>query len=177
METLAVSLGVAIFVMLILLTSCWNSGSSFAGHCHRNNSYEGMQSGCNSVSVNKLADDATGDNTGQFWADTGTGLINQQLSSQYNDLQNLDSYQDWSQVSQYQALEPEVLASHQEYTHDINRSTTTASIYTIRSDDQYPVSFVGLRRPDLHSTYAADDARTTHTEVPSQMPSKTSYLI
>jgi hypothetical protein len=127
--------------------------------------------------VNPLANMKEGDNTGQFYSDTGTGLINQQLDSQYADLQNLKSAGSWGQVVQYQALEPEVYKSHEEYSHDMNRVTSGPSHMSIPTGDVFPVTFHGLRRTDLYSVYPADDARVTSTEVPTQMPTPTRYLI
>ncbi len=127
--------------------------------------------------VNPLANMAEGDNTGQFFSDTGTGLINQQLDSQYADLQNLKSAGGWNQIAQYQALEPEVYKSHEEYSQDMNRSTSGASMMTIRTDDNDINPWIGLRRPSYYGTYPADDARVTATEVPTQMPTPTRYLI
>jgi hypothetical protein len=129
-----------------------------------------------SISINKLANMNEADNTGQYFADTGTGLINQQLASQYADLQNMVPG-DWNQMSQYQALEPEVYASHDEYVADMNRSTSGASMLTIRSDDNDVNPWVGLRRVDYHSAYPADDVRVDSSEVPSAMPAATRYLI
>lgn len=173
MEIVAIALGVAILVILVLLTSCWNSRPRRRNR-HRCN--EGL-SNLPPISVNPLANFAEGDNTGQYYSDTGTGLINQQLAKQYADLQNLKQPGDWNEESQYQSLEPEVYTSHDEYVADMNRSTSGASMMTIRSDDNDINPWIGLRRPDYHSVYPADDARVDSSETPSSMPSATRYLI
>jgi hypothetical protein len=110
-------------------------------------------------------------------SDWGTGVKNRELAEQYNDLNNLDSYEDYNHVMQYQALEPEVFDSHQGFSYDIGVSNSGASAMTVRSDPNDVVPWVGLRRPDYHSVYAGDTARVDHSENPDQMFAKTHYLL
>lgn len=160
MDTVGLSLIIAIVIILMLLTNCWNSNDS------------GVKEG-----LSPLANFKEGDNTGQFYSDTGSGLINDQLAKQYADLENLTSYGSYNQVAQYSALEPEVYSSHENYSNDMNRSTSGASMMTIRSDPNDVNMWRGLRRPDYKSIYPADDVRVDSTEIPDQMETATHYLI
>jgi hypothetical protein len=107
----------------------------------------------------------------------GTGVKNRQLAQQYANLSDLKSYESWNEVAQYQSLEPEVFESHDDYAGSIGISNSGASALTMRSDDNNVVPFVGLRRPDYHSTYAGPDARQQHSEFVDQMPASTHYLL
>jgi hypothetical protein len=107
----------------------------------------------------------------------GTGVKNRQLTQQYANLSDLNSYKSWNEVAQYQSLEPEVFESHNDYAGSIGISNSGASALTMRSDDNNVIPFVGLRRPDYHSTYAGSDARQQHSEFVDQMPAATGYLL
>ncbi len=110
-------------------------------------------------------------------SDWGTGLKNRQLSRQYADLENLKEYDDYNEVAQYSALEPEVFKSHSEYTTDLQASTSGASMMSVRSDPNDVNRWIGLRRPDYHSVWAAPDARVDHSEFPDQQATTTRYLL
>lgn len=108
---------------------------------------------------------------------TGTAVSNADLQQQYADLANLDGYQDYNEVAQYTSLEPEIFKSHAEYSTDINNSTSGASSMVLRSDDNYPITWIGLKRPDMRSSYASSDSRIDSSESPEQMPATTHYLL
>jgi hypothetical protein len=182
MDSSVLALSLAVVVVLILVVSCsshcneyFKSGKKVV--CREEDGSSNLVLNPPPLAVSPLANASEGDNTGQYWSDTGSGLMNQQLASQYSDLQNLKGYGAWGEVAQYQALEPEVYESHEEYTDDMNRVSSGASMMTIRSDPNDVNMWRGLRRPDYHSIYAASDARVDHTEVPDQMQSQTRYLV
>lgn len=168
MDTIAVSLGISVLVVLVLLTSCWTGPKGR------------RQAPCRdtgaAILARQRAANAAADE-GQFDSDWGTGVKNRQMAAQYQELQNLTGYDDYGQVTQMASLEPDVFSSHEEYTKDINRSTSGASNMAVRSDPNDVVSWVGLRRPNYSSTYPASDARITSSESVDQMPSQTRYLI
>ena len=113
----------------------------------------------------------------QFYSDSGSGPMNRQLSQQYQDLQSTTGYDDYNAFVQAASLEPEVYQSQNEYTKDINRSTSGASNMTVRSDPNDVNRWTGLRRPNYQDVYPAADARTDSSESPDQMTSATHYLI
>lgn len=162
-DLVSLALIIAIVIILMMLTNCWGL----------------MDDDCDGVKegLSPLANFKTNDNTGQFYSDTGSGLINDQLAAQYADLENLKQYGSYNELSQYMSLEPDVYKSHQEYSTDINRSTSGASMMTIRSDPNDVNPWRGLRRIDYKSIYPQDDVRTDSSEVPDQMETATHYLI
>jgi hypothetical protein len=107
----------------------------------------------------------------------GTGVSNRRLAKQYNQVVQANGYDDYSQAMQYMALEPEVYDSHASYSFDVGVANRGASTLTIRSDPNDAVGWVGLRRPDYQSVYAACDARVDHSEYPDQMPARTHFIL
>ena len=173
MDQIAIASGVAILVVLVLLSSCWNVDG---GRRRRRKQMSCPRDGYDSGSDDN-DDNNDADVSGQFFSDTGSGLMNRQLMKQYNELANVDSYEGYEDVTKFEALEPEVFDSQSSYVKDSNRATSGASTMTVRSDSQDINPRVGLRLTDYHSVYAAADARTEHTEAPDQMYSQTRYLI
>lgn len=173
MENVTVAIGVSILVVLILLFSCWGKKKKVPKS-------KGKTSSCSQQQTQLQAQQdllaQQNDDAQQFYAPTGTGRINATLANQYSQL-NGAQYQDWNEATQAASLEPEVFKSQAEYTADINNSTSGASAMSIRSDDNYPIPFVGLRRPDMQSVYADSTARVEQSEYPDSMPAPTSYLI
>lgn len=131
---------------------------------------------CNSQPI-ILVNSQDMDNDRHQRAPWGTGTQNIQLAKQYNMLDNADNLDNYDQVMKYQALEPEVFDSHENYSIDVGITNSGASAMTVRTDDNFPVPFVGIRRPYMHDVYAGAEARQVHTEYPSQMPAKTHYLL
>jgi hypothetical protein len=166
MDTVLLSLGLAIVVVLVLLMSCWKS---------KPKRRRAVRAGNCTPTVSNAA--ASEPDPSAFYSSYGTGPMNRQMSKQYANLQNLKGYQDWNEVAQYQSLEPSVFESQEEYAQDINRSTSSASSSTIRSDDAYPIDWTGLRRPEMQSCYSGNDSRVVSSQSPDQMPSATRFLI
>jgi hypothetical protein len=166
MDTVTVGLIIAIIVMLILLMSCSQGGK------------KKVRKGSCSDGMDKApATNSSVAEPDMYFANSGGGLINHQLNKQYADLADLSGYDDYNQLAQYSALEPEVYESHKEYSADMNRSTSGASMMTIRTDPNDVNPWRGLRRPDYHSVYADSTARVDQSEVPETMYSQTRYCI
>jgi nitrogen fixation-related uncharacterized protein len=159
MNETMIALGISIVIIFILLVTCWS------GKKHQSRRRPRV----------RVLDDIKDDSHQRSkW---GSGARNTQLSKQYNDLNRLSSYDDYNSVIQYQSLEPEVFDSHNSFAHDIGVANSGASALAVTSHDNYPVYFVGLRRPDLHSVFAGADARVQHSEFADQMPSQTTYCV
>ena len=174
-STTTIALGVATLVVLILLMSC-SSTSKRQGSGSRYAYASGSGSRCASrSSASPVYKDL--DETGAQVSRWGQGVSNRQMNSQYNDLNNLKGYDDYNSVAQYQSLEPEVYDSHKEYSSNIGVASSGASALSVASHDNYPVQWVGLRRPDMQSIYAGSDARQQHSEYVDQMPNKTNYTL
>lgn len=98
----------------------------------------------------------------------GRGVAEEKMKKRVEDVaNNLSGYEDYNSVTKYMAIEPEVFDDQREYTENL-RLTRGASTLATRSDPNDVVPFVGLRRPDYHSVYAAEDARVVHSEYPDQ---------
>lgn len=166
-STTAIALGLATLVVLILLMSC--SGKSKPKPkltCSR------PSRPSRPVVYRDL--DSSYDSQISPW---GQGVENRRRYQRGRDLGKLSGYDDYNSVAQYQSLDPEVYESHEEYSANIDVSSSGASSMSTTSHDNYPVPFVGLRRPDMHSSYAGDDARQQHSEYADQMPANTNYLL
>ena len=85
------------------------------------------------------------------------------------------SYDDYSSVAKYAALEPEVFESHNTFADEVGISNSGASTMTLRSDPNDVNKWVGLRRSDYHSIYAKDSARFVPSEYADQMTPSTKY--
>jgi len=165
MDETSIVLGVAIIILVVLIMVC-SKDSQFgllSKDCE-----------CHSSSVTKKSDV---DDESEQLSTYGSGVKNRQLAEQYNQLANLQGYDDYNSVIKYNALEPEVFDSHDTFSHDIGISNSGASALSIRSDPNDVVPFVGLRRPDYHSTYAGNDARVQHSEYIDQQMAKTTYCV
>jgi hypothetical protein len=166
MDNVPVALGLAVLVVLYLLMQCWDDRQQVpARGCDKKPHVIVLREGMTSA-------EAEADNQR---SDSGQGVINRQLQAQENDLANLEEYDDFSAVAKYQALEPEVYESHEQYADQLGISNSGASNMTVRSDPNDVVNWVGLRRPDYHSTYAKSDARQVHSEFADQMFARTYY--
>lgn len=167
MSTVAVSLGVAVVVVFVLLLSCWKSKPRMKKQVNKRQMSRKVSSNTAGSEEDPTA----------FFSDTGTGPLNRQLSAQYGDLQNMTGYEDYNEVAQYTSLEPEVFSSQEEYSREINRSTSGASAMSVRDDPNDVNPWIGLRKIDYHSVYPNIDARVDSSESPDQMPSQTRYLL
>lgn len=162
MDNVVVALGLGIAVVAVMLMSCWKG----------NDCAEGFAASPSTQKPGDIADFGwSGEST------SGTGVINRSLATQYKDLKNLSEYGDYGSVTQLMALEPEVFDSNAEYNASMNRSTSTASTMTVRSDNADIINWRGLRRPDYQSVYSASDARVTSSQYIDQFPAQTRYLI
>lgn len=164
MDSPQIALAVATVVVLILLMSCWDDKpQSRPRSCPKSR-----------VVVLKGMDP---DDDSHQRSDWGQGKKSRQLARQNNDLVRLSEYDDYSTVAKYQALEPEVFDSHEQYADQVGVANSGASNMTVRSDPNDVVPWVGLRRPEYHKTFAKSDARQVHSEYSDQMFSKTRYLL
>jgi hypothetical protein len=162
METVPIALGIATLVVAVLLMSCWDKKPKGSATSRR------------SPQVVVLKDIDPDDDSHQR-SEWGSGKKNAQLARQYNDLANMDGYNDYADVTKYQSLDPEVFESHDNYADQIGVSNNGASNLAVRSDPNDVVPWVGLRRPDYHSIYAGKDARVVHSEYADQQFAKTTY--
>jgi hypothetical protein len=181
MNTTEIIVVVLVVCIIILLFHCWTRG--LRGSCSKKavpaaastdtKTVEGME-GEGPVDPGQLND---GSRYSHQISPFGSGPLNRELYAQYKDLKNLKSYNDYNQVIQYEALEPEVFASQEAYATDINRSTSGASSMTIRTDNNDVVPWVGLKRPDYYDVGPGKGARTDTSEYADQMPRFTRYLV
>jgi len=168
METvITVALIISILVMLILLFSCSNKSHAnryTSRHTHRHahrHAHDDLDDDLDSREISKY----------------GQGEKNREFRRRTHRVDKLKDYDDYNDVIQYESLDPEVYQSHDEYSKNVGISSNGASALSVTSHDNYPVPFVGLRRPDMQSTYARTGARTEHSEYADQMPGTTNYLI
>lgn len=164
LPTTTVALGVATLVVLILLMSCNNSVKPKSTNV------------CTRRPSRPVHRDLDSDDNHQR-SPWGQGVQNRRLNRRERELKNLSGYDDYNSVAQYESLDPEVFASHDEYSSNIDISSSGASSMTTTSHDNYPVPFVGLRRPDMHSSYAGSTARQQHSEYADQMPARSGYML
>lgn len=157
MDPVVLGLSVAIAVVVVLLLSCWDGKAKKPAH----------------HAVPKLPKPQPGPEK----SDWGTGVKNREMANRYNDLANLAAYEDYGSVAQYMSVEPEVFESHARYSEDMGRSTSGASALSVRDDPNDVVPWVGLRRPDYRGAYSGRGVRQDHSEIPDQMPMKTSYCL
>lgn len=162
------ALTIAVLVVGILLLSCWNSSKP----SEAKGAAEGFKVET-AADVQEYEKEASEFNTSKF----GSGKVNRELAAQNNDLTGLESYEDYSEVVQYQSLEPEVYDSHDTYAHDIGVANSGASVHAVRSDDTGPVTRWGLRKIAYHDAYSSPDVRQDHSEFVDQMPANTHYLL
>ncbi len=166
-----VNLYLSVLIVVLILYLLYTSGYSVS--VSRESESKSVSEG---LTVANSSDMSPADKK-QFYSTDGAGPLNRQLASQYNELQELGGYDDYSEVAAYMSLEPEVFKSHQEYSKDINRSTSGASTMAIRSDANDPVPVRGLRRPNYHDVYSSPEARVESSEYPDQMYAKPSYQL
>ena len=180
MEQAELALCIAIVVVLVLLFNCWQP----SGNKRRNNNYDdnyddsygdryGMydQGGCSgfeSVNANipYLPENQT--------SAGGSGAANREMKQRVADQSMPDPYSNYKDVAEAMALDQSVYDSHANYAESANQSTSGASALSERSDDNDVIPWIGLRRPDYKSVYAASDARVDHSEYADQKPEKTS---
>jgi hypothetical protein len=151
METISIALGLAILVMFVLLMSCWRPAK---------------RSSCRA-----------GKKEGMELSDSGTGVENRKMNKRYEDLMAVDDYDDYNEVVQYAALEPSIFESHNEYSKDINRSTSGASLGSVRSDDMNYVPWVGLRRPKYQDIEADGSSRQDISVYKDQLPESNYFCL
>lgn len=158
METVTIALGVSILVVFVLLMSCWKSKPKKSG-CGKNNSpvYQDLQ---------PMKD----------LSSYGTGVQNRRAAQRQRDLSGLKGYDDYNQVAQYASLEPEVFESHEEYSKDINRSTSGASMGSVRSDDITGTPWVA-RRPQYQDVPIYGVMAQEHSTYKDQLPDNNHYLL
>jgi hypothetical protein len=87
------------------------------------------------------------------------------------------NYEDYSDFIKDVSLDPEIYKSHQIYTDDVDGSVSGSSVNSERSDDNNPVPFVGLRRPDYRGVPIGRDARTETSEYTDSLPRSTNFLL
>lgn len=171
MDNTTVVLGVAILIVLVLITNCIQPRRRQVRR--RIPSVQCVQPRRYSYQIPDIEGMPENNFNKSEW---GQGVINRQLDAQNRRLQNA-SFDDYSQVAMYQSLEPEVFASHDSFAGSIGIANKGASTMTIRSDPNDIVNWVGLRRPKYHDAYADESARTVHSENPDQLYESKGFLL
>jgi hypothetical protein len=174
MEKVELLIGILIVLIIYLLYQCWNKSHKKKDCKNKDTKKEGIMSGPGPENVKDLND---GSRPEHQFSQFGSGPLNRQLYAQYKDLKNLTKFNDYNQVMQYEALEPEVFASQNAYANGINRTTSGASAMTVRTDNNDVVPWVGLKRPDYHDVGPGYGARVDTSEYADQMPRFTRYLV
>jgi hypothetical protein len=82
---------------------------------------------------------------------------------------------DYSDYLLTAGLEQSVIDSHRQFVNDIAHTTTGASARTVKSGDEFDVTFVGLRRPQLDQIYVDPNSRTVTSAETWQYPTSTKY--
>jgi hypothetical protein len=115
--------------------------------------------------------------TGPPKSDWGTGVDNRQFNARYKELSNVDKVDDYNEIVQHMALEPEVYESHRRYTSDIGRTTSGASMLPVRDDPNDTVPWIGLRKPRYRDVYTGPNARQETSEYPDQQRANSFYCV
>lgn len=160
MDNTALGLSIAIAIVIILLLTCWGSPQE-KNKSKKRCVYEDIER--SSLDVPRQS---------QY----GTGVKNREFDARFNSLKNLDSYDDYNAVATYMSLEPEVFESHARYSRDMSRSTTGASMMTVRDDPNDPVKWVG-RPPQYRGVTVGYNARELPSDIPDQLRQRTFYPI
>lgn len=160
MEKIHVILSFCIFVFLVLLLSC--SGGKRYKHGRKYN---------NPVASN----DSDFNYNPNARSTVGRGAQNRQLKKQYAALSGAE-YDDYNALTQFMSLEPEVVASHNTYSQEMDRTTTGPSNMSERSDPNDTVPWIGLRRPN-YDVPISSNVRTEASESTDQMYEQTNYLL
>ncbi len=169
MDNVVLGLSVAVAVVLVLLLSCWKSDKP---------KKRSSNSCASAVALDrkaaKMGARARAEND-FFKAPYGTAVLNRQGNERYSELLDLEGYDDFGSVAAFMSLEPEVFDSHNNYSKDMGRSTSGASMMSefSHSSDVNPWL---VRRPDYQSAYAQPGVRTEHSEFPEQMPTRSYYV-
>jgi hypothetical protein len=171
MENVHIVLSLSIFVILVLLFSCTGKKRHVKSKAKRCASPSSASSSASSSAGGgwQISEDPMAPSR------TGRGVIARQLAKQYSDLAGA-TYDDYSAMSQYMSLEPEVFASHDTYSKEMNRSTTGPSAMAERSDPNDVNPWTGLKRPD-YSVPLSSNIRVEPTEFTDQMYSTTHYML
>ena len=98
-------------------------------------------------------------------------------NSRESRLKDLNGYDDYNQVVQYMALEPDVYESHAQYTSDMGRGTTGASMMSERDDPNDVVPWVSFFKPRYRDVYSGEGSRQESSEDPSQMRENNHYIL
>jgi len=159
MDNLVLGLSVSIAVVLIFLMTSWKDPNK--------NSVNGMHNHPKNVEV---------DNNILNESEFGTGVQNRKMEARQADLAGIESYDDYNSVAQYMSIEPEVYASHNNYTNDINSSTTGPSTLSV-TDHPNDINPWLVRKPFYHDAFPQPGARVESSEYPDQMRKKTFYPI
>lgn len=161
---------IAVVILLALLSSCMDSPSCGQRRRRRPSGEGRYQDG--RYYSNRVPTDVY--NQRSNW---GQGVDNRRTNRAERDLINLNGYDDYNAVTKFLGLDREVIDSQEEYNSNTVYTSRGASTLSTTSHDNYPVPFVGLRRPNMKATYAKSGARTEHTEFVDQMPDTTCMLI
>lgn len=145
MDTVTLALGFGIVIILILVMNCWNA--PYKKSCSAG-SKEGMEN--------------------QERASSGQAVKSREMQRRLSELKNLESYDDYGELVQFMALEPNVFASHNQYASDINQTTSGASIMSETSHD--PDSGWVVRRPAYREVPIRADVRQEFSVYQEQLP-------
>lgn len=163
-DNVTLALAACVVVVVILLLSCWGvkPGKANTASVNQPTSKPVRSPGC----VMEQPDTTSR---------VGSGVVNREFNNRYNDLSNLQGYDDYGAVSQYMAIEPEVFDSHARYSDDMGRSTSGASMLPVRDDRQDINPRVGIRLTNYSAVYAGPGSRQEHSEIPDQMGKPSNY--
>lgn len=83
----------------------------------------------------------------------------------------------WDEGTRQIGLEPSIYESHKRFVNDASRVSTTASNVPVPTADNYPIPYVGLRRPEFYSGTVRKEANVVPTVEGDQLPRATSFRI
>lgn len=152
MDSITIGLSIAIVVVLILLYSC-SSPKKKAKQRPAPQQYDDL-------------DWRPAPQPPRREPSYGTGKKNARANRRYQDLANVE-YRDYNEIVQDVALDDDVFESQEEWGRNSTGTTSGASGLSERSDDPYPVPWVGLRRPNMDVPIGRD-ARTEPSQYSDQ---------
>ena len=172
-------LSIAIVVVVILLLSCWNKPMHQRQKLNRPNLVQQphvqhrrrqMRPAHQHLKPDQIDENILSK------SEYGSGVYDEKSSKRYEELSNIQGYDDYNTVVQYMSVEPEVYDSHERYSKDMGRSTAGASMMSVRDDPNDVVPWVA-RKPFYQDSYSQAGARQEPSEYPDQMREKTYYVI
>jgi len=162
MDEVVLGLSISVAIVIVLLLSCWDKKAKPARR---------VSPPCSRSAMTPASQEDT------CRSNVGRGVVNRDFEGRFNQLSNITGYEDYNAVAQMMALEPEVFESQETYAEDMGRSTSGASVMSVRDDRQDIVPWVGLRRPTYDAICTGAGARQEATETQDQMPTRSFYAL